>query len=265
MSIIKSILQLLLGEKKDEDIIDNDTIITVKKHKTTSQIINKLEKGNNGIFGDEYEEEEEDDDTNYRDKDKEAREKYIEELKKKNKEGNKDSNKDSGKKGNKNSNKDSKYGKNSSKNLGKESHYIFTVLKNMQLQMRIFRSRQRKAQRAVRRANFLRRQLRNYRFLLASHKRYMTRRRMLFNRLKRLVGVIIGKKRLMSLVNKRKINVKKAKLISFRVKQAKKQVIKAQKIFKRAQQDKEMKFKNILEAKRKSAKIKKRASRGIGF
>ena len=47
--------------------------------------------------------------------------------------------------------------------------------------------------------------------------------------------------------------------------EAKKQVIKAQKIFKRAQQDKEMKFKNILEAKRKSAKIEKRASRGIGF
>ena len=177
--------------------------------------------------------------------------------------GNKNGNK-SGNKGNK-GNKDSKYGKVSDKNLGKESHYIFTVLKNLKLQQRIIRSKQRKAQRAVRRANFLRRQLRAHKFLLASHKRYMARKGFLFRKIKGILGNLIGKKKLMNLVAKRKLNVKKAKLISSKEKKAKKQVLMAKKMFKKAKENKEQSFKKMLEAQRKSRKIEKGAKRGIGF
>ena len=291
MSIIKVLFQSLLNEKKDEEIVDNEIVVEKNKIKKTSQIVNKLEKGNNGIFGDEYEDSEEedieeniktdedseesseDDNINFRDKDKEARQKYIEEVKKKlrkeaDKNGNKSSgNKNGNKSGNKGNkgNKDSKYGKVSDKNLGKESHYIFTVLKNLKLQQRIIRSKQRKAQRAVRRANFLRRQLTAHKFLLASHKRYMARKGFLFRKIKGILGNLIGKKKLMNLVAKRKLNVKKAKLISSKVKKAKKQVLMAKKMFKKAKENKEQSFKKMLEAQRKSRKIEKGAKRGIGF
>lgn len=295
MSIIKVLFQSLLNEKKDEEIIDSEIVVEKKKIKKTSQIVNKLEKGNNGIFGDEYEDTEEDaeeentensddmdeessedDNINFRDKDKEARQKYIEEVKKKlkkeaekngnkssgNKNGNKSGNK--GNKGNK-SNKDSKYGKVADKNLGKESHHIFTVLKNIKLQQRVIRSKQRKAQRATRRANFLRRQLRAHKFLLASHKRYVARKGFLFRKIKGILGNIIGKNKLMNLVAKRKLNLKKAKTISGKVKKVKKQALIAKKLFKKAKENKENSFKQMVEAQRKSAKIKKEAKRGIGF
>lgn len=288
MSIIKVLFQSLLNEKKDEEITDSEIVVEKKKLKKTSQIVNKLEKGNNGIFGDEYEDSEEedieenieedeesseDDNINFRDKDKEARQKYIEEVKKKlrkeaDKNGNKSSgNKNGNKSGNKGNkgNKDSKYGKVSDKNLGKESHHIFTILKNIKLQQRLIRSKQRKVQRAVRRANFLRRQLRAHKFLLASHKRYVARRGFLFRKIKGILGNLIGKKKLMNLVAKRKLNVKKAKSISSKVKKVKKQALIAKKMFKKAKENKEQSFKKMLEAQRKSRKIEKGVKRGIGF
>lgn len=305
MSIIKVLFQSLLNEKKDEEIIDSEVVMGKKKIKKTSQIVNKLEKGNNGIFGDEYEDTEEDieediekdtenskneneestedeessedDNINFRDKDKEARQKYIESVKNKlkendkqgnksgNKNGNKNGSKNGNKSGNKNGNKDSKYGKVADKNLGKESHHIFTVLKNLKLQERLLRSRLRKAQRAVRRANILRRRLRAHRFLLASHKRYVARKGFLFKKIRGVLGNLIRKNKLMKLVAKRKLNLKKAKAISNKVKKAKKQLLIAKKLFKRARDNKEKSFKQMVEAQRKNVKVKKNAKRGIGF
>ena len=95
MSFFKKIFQSVLNE--EDDAIKKE--IVLNEQYKTSKITDKLEKGNNGVFGDEHEEEEEysqqykneeeneedDDDsdsTNYRDKDKEARRKYIEKIRK---------------------------------------------------------------------------------------------------------------------------------------------------------------------------------------
>ena len=100
MSVIKKFFQSVLkedGENREE------TLEIIEFKNETSKIINRLERGNNGKFGDEYEEdieeddeknninkaifeleeeeEDNDDDSNYRDKDKEAKRKYIEKIK----------------------------------------------------------------------------------------------------------------------------------------------------------------------------------------
>lgn len=103
MSFFKNLLQSFLKEEDgNRSLVAEKTFVVANKTKT-SKIVNKLEKGNNGIFGDEYEEdekllkslieetdnllleeeEEDDDDANYRDKDKEAKKAYIEKMKKK--------------------------------------------------------------------------------------------------------------------------------------------------------------------------------------
>ena len=100
MSFFKKIFQSVLNE--EDGNIKKEIVLKEEQYKT-SKITGKLEKGNNGVFGDEYEEDEDDnihnnkpinniegeeeeesnsDSTNYRDKDKEARRKYIEKIKK---------------------------------------------------------------------------------------------------------------------------------------------------------------------------------------
>ena len=92
MSFFKKIFQSVLNEEEG-DVKKEEVILEEEQYKT-SKITDKLEKGNNGIFGDEHEEDEqyleeeeeedsdESDSTNYRDKDKEARRKYIEKIRK---------------------------------------------------------------------------------------------------------------------------------------------------------------------------------------
>ena len=102
MSFFKKILQSVLNEEDgNKDLLAEKTFVEVIKPKT-SKIVDKLEKGNNGVFGDEYEaedkliqdlldstndlileEEDDDDSSNYRDKDLEAKKAYIEKMKKK--------------------------------------------------------------------------------------------------------------------------------------------------------------------------------------
>lgn len=274
MSVIKNIFQLLLGEKKDENIVETDsfTINNGKKIKKTSQVVNKLEKGNNGIFGDEYEadymddeekymeeardllmrlsttmnyyrliwkklkKDDSDDDTNYRDKDKEARLAYIEKVRK----SLIKMVKKMGKYGTTwdKIDKTGKYTRTSDRSMIKENkHYV--ELKVIKLKQRILRANKRKLIRKRLLSINLMKQRNRIKSLLRVSRRHGLLKFLKISKKLKKAGVLIKKNKLMKLVLSGKMNIKKAKKMSKKAKVAKKAMSKAKK------------FQKLVEAQRK--------------
>lgn len=245
-------MQFLLNEQKDEDIDDADEIKKIKLIKQLKKTKKNVEERDKIIkqiledFFDEYideEEEEEEnsdsnnDDANVRDKDKEAKK---QQENKKNKKSDKDSDKGSGKKSKKSK---GNYTVTSDRNLGNESHFIFTVTKEIKQKQRVFRSKKRRMRRMLNKKRRIIKYIKGLKFLIGSHMAYLAKRKKFKMRIMGAFANVLIKQSLLKELSKRRVNIKKVEILSAKlrmIQKRKKMILKRYKQAREAEIKKKM-------------------------
>lgn len=294
MSFFKKMLQSVLNEEDgNKELITEKSFVEPKKA-NTKIIIDRLKKGSNGIPDDEYEEydkmidqllksvdnllleEEDDNDSNYRDKDKEARENYIKKMKKISlikikKKSDKDSNKgDSGKKSGSKTGGPKESGdwglRTSERNLhreigGMERDYKKELFLELQMRSNMRRNLRRTLE-ALR--TVLRRRLRrmhiNRGFFMRFHRTRMNLK-ILKKRLKK-IGCILQTRNINKIKN---IKISKIIAINKRIKKARKTARQKRMMYYRAVEENKKKYLEDYKKAQKNVVKQQKASRNIGI
>lgn len=294
MSFFKKMLQSVLNEEDgNKELITEKSFVEPKKA-NTKIIINRLKKGSNGIPDDEYEEydkmieqllksandllskeDDDDDDSNYRDKDKEAKKKYIKKMKKMSlieikKKTNKDSNKgDSGKKSGSKTGGTKQSGdwglRTSERNLhreigGLERDYKKELLFELQMRSNMRRNLRRTLE-ALR--TVLRRRLRRMHINRGFFMRFHRSRINLKNLRKKLrkIGCILQTRNINKIKN---IKISKIIAINKRIKKAKKIARQKRMMYYRAVEENKKKYLEEYKKAQKNVVKQQKASRHMG-